>query len=355
MLRKFSIFNLLWSVLPTAFGQFEDRQWLYFGEPDFIGQQNGTCENVVVLASQKFPLPFSPNLTSTCASSGGPIRLIFGEDVWSGERVSNISVRFDCDASFSLLRNYSLIHREGDTMPGNTSASIACDLIESLKTNKTHISTPPLNSTGQTELDASAGQDSAVIDAPFQSGSVNGATQGLNPPNDGVPQLESQSQGAGLTLGNDAMPTASESDSPQGAESTSGNDAMPTASGPDSPRGDNTMDDPALGGTSANPPEGQQRPQSGPFSGAGSAVPTSLGSPSSDADPNATIDAVPSGTDQPESSTTTNGTIGTNSGSVTSLTQPGTDVFQDPSYGTTASDQGDALPTGNNTCTCPPA
>lgn len=355
MSRKFSTFNLLWSVLPTAFGQFEDRQWLYFGEPDLIGQQNGTCENVVVLASQKFPLPFSPNLTSTCASSGGPIRLIFGEDVWSGERVSNISVRFDCDASSSLLRNYSLIHREGDTMPGNTSASIACDLIESLKTNMTHISTPPLHPNGQTEPDASTGQDSAVIAAPFQSGSVKGATQGLDSPNDGMPQLGSQSQGAGLTSGNDAMPTSSESDSPQGAESTSGNDPMPTASGPDSPQGDSKTGDPAPGGTSANPSEGQQRPQSGPISGAGSAISTSLGSPSSDADPNATAEAVPSETDQPESSTTTNGTIGANPGSVTSLTQPGTDVFHDPSYGTTTSSPGNTLPTGNNTCTCPPA
>jgi hypothetical protein len=352
MLRRFSAFNLLWSVLPTAFGLFEDRQWLYFGEPDLIGQQNGTCENVVVLASKKFPLPFSPNLTSTCTSSGGPIRLIFGEDVWSGEPVSNISVRFDCDASFSLLRNYSLIHRDGDTMPGNTSASIACDLIDSLKTNTTHILTPPLHSNGPAELHPSAGQDSAVIAAPFQSGSAKGATQGLDSSNDGVPQLGSQSQVAGSTSGKDAMPTASESDSPQGAGLASGKDAMPTASKADSQQGDNTKADPALGGTSVNLPEGQQRPPSGTFSGADSAIPTLPGSPSGNADSDATTGAVPSRTDQPELSTTTNGTIGTNPDSVASLTQPGTEVFQNPSYGTTTSNPGNTLPTQDDTCTC---
>jgi len=309
MLRSFLTFNLLGSMLPTVFGRFEDRQWLYFGEADLIGQQNGTCENVVVLASQKFPLPFSPNLTSTCTSSGGPIRLIFGEDVWSGERVSNISVRFDCDSSFSLLRNYSLIYQDGDTMPGNTSASIACDLIDSLRTNTTHGPTPPLHSSGSAEVHASAGQDSAAIASPSQRESATSAGQGLDLSDDEVPQTESESRGTASTSGQGIMPTGSKTNNPQE---------------------DNTITGPALGGTSTNISEDQQRPRSG------------MSSP----------EAVPSRTGQADPSAATSGRFSADPSGNASLIPSRSQALQDPSYEMTASHPENALPTQNDTCTC---
>lgn len=332
MLIRPVTFHLLWSVLPIVFGHFEDRQWLYFGEPDIIGQQNGTCENLIVLASEKFPLPFSPNLTSTCTSSGGPIRLIFGEDVWSGERVSNISVRFDCDSSFTLLRNYSLIHRDGFAMPGNTSASIACDLVGSIKPNTTHVSSPSLHPNGTVGLPGSTGQGSAVIAAPSQSESAIGTDQGLNLPDDGVPQH-----------GSDA--------SSQETGSTSGEITMPTAGNTNGSQEDDSKTEPTLEGPSTHPSDSQQLPQSGIISSANSAIPTLPASPSGDAVPDQTAGGAPSITNQTDLPTTTDSSTGTEPSGVTSLSQS-SQPFQDPAYGMTASRPEDPLPTQDNACTC---
>lgn len=328
MLYKLITFCVLYSMLPQAHGLFEDRQWLYFGEPDLIGRQNGTCENVVVLSTRKLAIPFSPNLTSTCTSSGGPIRLIFGEDVWSGGPVSNVSVRFDCDSSFSLLRNYSLIHREGDTMPANTSASIACDLVPN----------PNQNTTGSGNGSGSAPNSSESILTTAITDSMG------RPTATGTKVVEEDSPRGGLMT------------SAQGSTAQPGDSPKPTAIADDGSEADENQPVSFPESSSTYPHGVTGSSPSDPQVSAGGTIPGLSTDATNDANPGtmlpgSSLSTIPSGsatTSATTSGNSSNGIPGDLSTLITTTSQP-----LDATAAAMDSSPKSAQTPANATCTCP--